>query len=49
MVKRADLWAPFPRDSHSMNNLGSAGNLHFRGSQEDGDEGISRPERERQP
>ena len=44
MVKKADLWAQFPRVSHSV-NLGSAGNLHFRGFQEDGDEGISRPAR----
>lgn len=44
MAKKADLWAQFPRVSHSM-NLGSAGNLHLRGFQEDGDEGISRPVR----
>lgn len=43
MVKKADLWAPFPGDSCSV-ILGSAGNLHFRGSQED-DEGTCRPMR----
>ena len=32
MVKKADLWVPFPRDSCSV-ILSSAGNLHFRGSQ----------------